>query len=76
MTLNLAFADDAGNDYATHKNAVRAFETACAKVGITEMKYLVCARSTGRFFPVALPREDQVQDAIWLAHKGVACVRT
>ena len=43
------------------------------------MAFLIVADSNdlrGRFFPVALPTADQIQDGINLAQRGITAVRT
>ena len=39
--------------YSSHKNAVKALETACTKLGITidEIRYVIAATENGRFAP-------------------------
>jgi hypothetical protein len=44
-------------------------------MGTGEMRYVVATTDAGRFYCVALPNADQVQEAINLAHLGVPAFR-
>jgi hypothetical protein len=75
--LRKAFSDDMPRTYATYENAEKALHKTVAKLGGSDedLTYLIAATPAGRFYPVMLPSEKQVQSAIILAHNGVAFVR-
>ena len=78
MALKLACTTPS-TSYSTHHRAFTAFTRACTSCGITDMAFLIVADSNdlgGRFFPVALPTADQIQDGINLAQRGITAVRT
>lgn len=75
--LHKAFSDEMPRTYATYENAEKALNKTVAKLGDTDehLVYLIAATPAGRFYPVVIPSEPQVQTAITLAHNGVAFVR-
>ena len=72
--LRQAFDANAIKTYATYANAERAFQKAAAKIGLADMTYLIATGPNGRFYPVALPQESQVQHAVSLAHTSSVCL--
>lgn len=74
VSLRQAFDANAVKTYASYANAERAFQKAAAKIGLTDMAYLIATGPNGRFYPVALPQESQVQNAIALAHTSSVCM--
>jgi hypothetical protein len=75
--LHKAFGDDMPRTYATYANAEKALHKTVEKLGGTDehLWYLIASTPAGRFYPVVVPSEEQVQSAITLAHNGVAFVR-
>jgi hypothetical protein len=77
--LHKVFGDDMPRTYATYANAEKALLKTVAKLGGTDddnhLWYLIASTPAGRFYPVVVPSEEQVQSAITLAHNGVAFVR-
>lgn len=71
-----AYTEVPAKTYGTVANAVGALTRACAKFGIDDSMRYVVAADGGRFFPVILPTEAQVQQGIILAHHGILMVRT
>jgi methyl coenzyme M reductase gamma subunit len=64
-----------GTTYATEANAVKALVRAVNGACASERLRYVIATDQGRYFAVFLPDADQVQLAIHLAHRGIACIR-
>lgn len=77
--IKVAYNDLPHNMYKTRERATEKMLDACEKCGVTDMDFVVVVdHPTGgvmRFFPISLPREDQVQDAINLARMGVMVIR-
>ncbi len=71
-----AFKKHPAKTYNDKAVAVRAFEQICMRVGIDEMKYVVCTDDDGRFYVVALPKAEHSQALIKLAECGVQAIRT
>lgn len=80
MTLRQAFPEVPRKTYKTYDNAVAAITKAmdrCSPVfDNIDLRYIIAATPDGRFYPVTLPREEQVQIGINLAHAaGIATFR-
>lgn len=74
--MRLAYGHAPERTYGTHANAEAALFRKCAKLAIGEMAYVIASDGAGRFFPIVLPTDKQIQEGIYMAANGVTAVRT